>query len=973
MAKRIHQLAKELGIKSTAIVEKCQAEGLNIKNHMSTLSAGLDATIREWFSEGALTSTAVETTAKVDLDKVKSKPVRRRKKTEEEGDDKSEATVAVVDAPGVSETLPVEAEVSGEEVPAQEVAVPVQEVEVPVDQVEGAVPVPDVAVPGVDVETSAQTETEIQADSLKEKRKKPHRVGPQERVEAETVTGEESPAEEEVVVSESPAAAGLVEEDEIELEKPKPTSPRILTPVVAKKIKIKPVAYVPTPAVLKGPKVIRTERADVLPPPRPTRRPRPVPGNSVNGAAGPPMPSDAATLRKGRKKVVRGGAAEEAEARNKARQPKRRNRRYETEIITGGIGNRDIQERQARLAQASGTQLHRRERRMFADGSGSRTSSSIPRIKIEKATIKEPITVKDLSAAIGVRANEIIGKLMQAGTMVTVNQNIDAEAAETVAMEFGVELTIEKSKLLIDVLQEEYDLLTTEETLEPRPPVVAFLGHVDHGKTSLLDQIRKATVTTGEAGGITQHIGSYLYDDGKRRVTFLDTPGHKAFTKMRARGANMTDIAVLVVAADDGVMPQTAEAINHIKAANVPIVVALNKIDVPNADVNRALGQLSEKGLIPAEWGGDTEIVQTSAITGQGIDDLVEHLDYIAELNNLRSRAKGMATGWVIESEMNTSQGALARLLIKDGTLKPGDVFVSGSCHGRVRTIVDAIGNKLSEAGPAMPVEIAGLDGVPTAGDRFYVVDNISRAVQISEEMRMQQREMTLARRRQITLENLFTEIAAGEVKELNVIIKADVQGSVDVLRNSITELNTAEVAVRVLHAAVGGINESDVILANASNAIIIGFHVIADEHSRALAEKESVEIRLYRIIYKISDDIKLALEGMLSPRIEEKTLGTIEVRQIFRISRIGVIAGCYVTDGIVTRSAKVRVIRDNVVIKDECDIDSLRREKDQASEVRSGLECGIKLEKFDDLKVGDKIQAFELVKHSRTLEALKK
>ena len=499
---------------------------------------------------------------------------------------------------------------------------------------------------------------------------------------------------------------------------------------------------------------------------------------------------------------------------------------------------------------------------------------------------------------------------------------------------------------------------------------IGTIGHVDHGKTSLLDRIRQSNVTKGEAGGITQHIGSYLYDNGKHQVAFLDTPGHKAFTEMRARGANMTDIVVLVVAADDGVMPQTEEAISHAKAAEVPIVVALNKVDMPNADVNKALGQLAERELVSSEWGGSTEIVKTSAITGEGIDDLVEHLEYIAELQQLKARTGGPATGWVIESEMTIGRGSVARLLIKEGQLKPSDTVVSGCSYGRVRTMQDVTGKSLKSAGPATPVEITGLNEVPVAGDRFYVVESIPKAAEIATEQQRQNREANLARQNQVTLENLFSEIAAGEIKELNVIIKADVQGSVDVLCNSITELNTSEVAVRVLHAAVGGVSESDVLLAQASGAIIIGFQVIADDRSRSLADKESVEIRHYNVIYQITDDIKLALEGMLTPSIEEKSLGRAEVRQIFRISRIGVVAGCYVTEGLINRSNKTRVVRDGIVIRDNNTIDSLRRIKNDVAEVRSGLECGIKLVGFNDLKTGDLIEAYELVEHSRTLES---
>jgi len=596
------------------------------------------------------------------------------------------------------------------------------------------------------------------------------------------------------------------------------------------------------------------------------------------------------------------------------------------------------------------------------------TAGYVKPSRIEKAVVKQPIMIKDLSAAIGVRTGDILGKLMQMGVMATINDRIEKASAEMIALEYGIELTVEEQIPLLQQLQAEFDREIPEEDLKPRPPVVAFLGHVDHGKTSLLDRIRQANVVQGEAGGITQHIGSYLYDDGKRRVTFLDTPGHKAFTAMRARGANMTDIVVLVVAADDGVMPQTEEAINHAKAAGVPIVVALNKIDLPSTNEHKVLGELAAKDLVSSAWGGSTEVVRTSAVTGEGIEDLVEHLDYVAELHNLRAKSDGPATGWVIEAEMTTGQGVLARLLIKQGSLKPGDIVVSGKSCGKVRTVLDAQGRRLKEAGPSTPVEITGLDEVPRAGDRFFVVDGITRAAEIAQEQKNAEREKELSQRKQITLENLFQEISAGQVRELNVIVKADVQGSVDVLTRTLMELNTAEVAVRVLHASVGGITESDILLAEASNAVVIGFHVSMEEHARTLAETSGVEVRLYKIIYQISDDIRKALEGMLSPQEQEKVSGHAEVRNLFRISRLGVIAGCYVTDGSIKRSAQARLIRDGIVIRDTIAIESLRRNKDDVTEVRNGLECGIKLAEFDDLKTGDIIETFEIVRVGRTL-----
>ncbi|MHA1567509.1 MAG: translation initiation factor IF-2 [Alphaproteobacteria bacterium] len=928
VAKRVHQLAKELDVKSTAIVSKCQDEGLVVKNHMSTLTAGLEATIREWFSDGEH-ATTVETTARVDLTKVRVKQAMKRVKK----------TVAAAEEPAA----PAE--------PEQESAQPKPAAK---------------AIPG----------------------KRPKRVGPKEIAavetspEAEPTAKPEMPVEPIEVDSGKAVAAAKEQPGEPKTQVP----PHIIGTVAADKREEpapKPEPHVPTPAKLQGPKVIRLERPETVA--RPARRParrddatttattaapaRAAAAGSVDGAT-----TAAGKPRKGRKgKTTEGTSEEESAKHTKTRSQRRRggHRGDGRELVgtTHEWGDRDLQERQERLAQASASKLHGRERRLAT--SDKRGTAAVAPMHIEHATIKEPITVKDLSAAIGVRVPEIIGKLLNMGVMATVNENIDADAAATIALEFGVELTVEHETLLLDQLSQEFDKDVDEQQLRPRPPVVAFLGHVDHGKTSLLDYIRKAKVVSGEAGGITQHIGSYLYDDGKRRVTFLDTPGHAAFTAMRARGANMTDIVVLVVAGDDGVMPQTIEAINHAKAAEVPIVVALNKIDLPETDDNRVYGQLAEHGLVPAMWGGDTEVVRTSAITGEGVTDLIEHLDYVAELNNLSAMPDGPATGWVIEAEMTTGQGVVARLLVKSGQLNTGNVIVSGASFGRIRTLIDASGRKPSSAGPATPVAVAGLEEMPVAGDRFFVVEQLSRAKQIADQQRIQQREKALAQRRHVTLENLFSEIAAGDVREFNVILKADVQGSVDVLTSTIMEMNTPEVAVRLLHAAVGGISESDVLLAAASDAIIIGFHIVADEHARVLAEQEGVEIRLYRVIYQISEDIHSALEGMLAPHIEEKMLGSVEVRQLFRISRLGVIAGCYVTEGVIQRSAKMRLIRDSVVIRDDLSIESLRRVRDDASEVRSGLECGIKLAGYDDIKVGDRIDAIELVEVSRTLESV--
>jgi translation initiation factor IF-2 len=555
----------------------------------------------------------------------------------------------------------------------------------------------------------------------------------------------------------------------------------------------------------------------------------------------------------------------------------------------------------------------------------------------------------------GVKASDIISKLMNQGVMASLNDTIQADVAELLALDYGVELNIEREEGMLELFVKNYETLEPVD-VQPRAPVVTLLGHVDHGKTSLLDRIRSSHVVDGEAGGITQHIGAHRVSLGKNRhVVFLDTPGHEAFTAMRARGANMTDIVVLVIAADDGVMPQTEEAINHAKAAGVPVVVALNKIDLPGIDMNRILGQLAEKGLSPHEWGGDTEIVQTSATTGQGVDDLLEHLSYIAELEDLKADVGVPASGTVIEAELDPGRGVVARVLVQRGTLKVGDAVAAGAAHGRVRAIMDETGKQVDKATPSTPIEITGLNVVPVAGEKFYRLS----------------RQVSLGRRTKITLENFMGQIDAGNVQELCVILRADVQGSVDVLCQSLNELSVSEIKVRILQAMVGGITEGDILLAQASGAVIIGFNVVASERARTLAENSGVEIRLYRIIYEVMDELRAALERRLAPKIEEKVLGHATVRQIFKISRLGTVAGCLVNDGLISRTNKVRLIRDDVVINEGMSLDSLKRVKDDTREVKSGLECGIKLAGFDDIKVDDVIEAYEQVETARTLSSV--
>ncbi|MBA5850458.1 translation initiation factor IF-2 [Clostridium sp. cel8] len=571
--------------------------------------------------------------------------------------------------------------------------------------------------------------------------------------------------------------------------------------------------------------------------------------------------------------------------------------------------------------------------------------------------IDDTITVKELSEKMGKSSTEVIKQLIFMGVMAAINQEIDFQTAQKLGEKFNV--IVEKKERDIDmeaVEKEEDD--DEDENMEKKPPVITVMGHVDHGKTSLLDAIRKSKVTSQEAGGITQHIGAYTVNINGEKITFLDTPGHEAFTAMRARGAQITDIVILVVAADDGIMPQTVEAINHCKAANVPMVVAINKIDRPGANPDRVKQELIEYGITPEDWGGDTICVPVSAHTQEGLDTLLEMVLLTAEVQELKANPNRNAKGAVIEAKLDKGRGAVATLLVQNGTLNVGDSIVVGTTYGRIRAMFDDKGKNIKSAGPSIPVEILGLSEVPAAGDRFHQVKDEKTARDLANRRKEKKREEYLQSTHKVSLEDLYNQIKEGKVKELNIIVKADVQGSIEALRQSLQKLSTDEVKVRVIHGAVGAITETDVSLASASNAIIIGFNVRPDSNAEKAAEKESVDIKTYRVIYTAIDDIKSAMLGMLEPDYKEKVIGKVEVRQIYKISNVGTIAGCYVTDGKIVRNCKVRIIRDGIVIF-ESELASLKRFKDDVKEVAQGFECGISIEKFNDIKEGDIIEAY--------------
>ena len=585
--------------------------------------------------------------------------------------------------------------------------------------------------------------------------------------------------------------------------------------------------------------------------------------------------------------------------------------------------------------------------------------TEITTVKAAKRVVKivDAISVADLSQKLGVKASEIIKKLMGLGIMATVNQLIDTDAVALIAQDYDYE--VESTAVLEETLMEPGSETAAGE-LAPRAPVVTVMGHVDHGKTSLLDAIRQTNVVRGEAGGITQHIGAYHVHLDKGDVTFLDTPGHEAFTAMRARGAKATDIVILVVAADDGVMPQTIEAINHAKAAGVPIIVAINKIDLPQADPGRIKQELTSYGLVSEEWGGDTIFIEVSAKKGIKIKELLEMILLQAEVLELKANHKAAARGIVVEAKLDKGRGPVSTVLIQDGSLKVGDAIVTGMHYGRIRAMVNDWGKRVDEAGPSMPIEIQGLSGVPQAGDIFVTVKDEATARQIAAIRERKNVDKDRMKTAKVSLTDLYDKISKGEVKELNLVIKADVQGSIEAVKETLAKLSTEAVKIKVIHSAVGGINEGDIMLASASNAIVVGFNVRPDSKAQGLAEKESVDLRLYTIIYNLVDEIKAAMEGMLAPVIKEEIVGRASVREVFRITKVGIVAGCYVTDGKAVRSSKVRLIRDNVVIYDG-KLAALKRFKDDVKEVASGYECGMSIEGYNDLKVGDVFELYAL------------
>jgi len=665
------------------------------------------------------------------------------------------------------------------------------------------------------------------------------------------------------------------------------------------------------------------------------------------------------------KKSSRSSSSDKASKKTKKSKKRSKSSKVDEEDVDKKM--RETMQRMKQSDTVGSKRSKRRKERREEREEEQQLQDEMSELENEVLDVTEFITVSDLADLLDVKPTDVITTCMNLGMMVSINQRLDASTIELVAEEFDYEVNfVDADEVVEEIMVEEED---DPEDLEPRSPIITVMGHVDHGKTSLLDYIRKAKVAAGEAGGITQHVGAYeVKTEDDKKITFLDTPGHEAFTAMRSRGAQATDIVILVVAADDAVMPQTIEAINHSKAAGVSIVVAINKMDKPGANPDKIKQQLSEHQVIVEEYGGTTQVAEVSAHSGEGIDDLLEKVLIEAELLELKANPNRLAQGIVLESRIDKGKGTVANILVQNGTLKVGDPFVAGPCFGRVRAMENEHGTRLKEAGPSTPVQLTGFDTVPQAGDRLVVPSDEKTAKDVANQRQQIRREQSLRRTKHLTLDDLSRRMALGEVSELNIIIKADVDGSIEALSGALQKLSTEEVSVNIIHTGSGAITESDVLLASASDAIIIGFQVRPSATARKLAEAESIDIRLFSVIYDAVDEVHDALEGMLSPEISEELKGMVEVREVFKVSKVGTIAGCYVTEGKVHRNDPIRIIRDGVVIWDG-EIDSLKRFKDDVKEVQSGYECGISIVNFNDIKVGDEFESYTIKEEKRKLE----
>ncbi len=973
---KVHQLAKELGVSSKDVVARCQQEEIpDIVNHLSPVSVGLALTVREWFKnagggvEGKAASTgkpADEASATATM--APAKKAAPKKAAADSGTTRDGSTEVLVGgaepaAPRRAKRKPRARVDAGDDAAPAVTAEP--------SQVVGHEPAPPGPTPSVaaathDVAAASAAAADAAAEPKSGAAIQPAVAPPAARTAAQRIPAgltahptarADAPAAPEqppqqaatrrVITAPPPPPASLTDTSGPPPVMNVPKRPSIVGPVG-------PQLGALEKTKLSGPQVVRVEKADNLPAPPPMRRTGPGAGPMGPGPRGGRMGTGGRPEVRGRGGI---GSSRTGRAGDSARQ---------------AFGAQDIRDRQQRLASARGFMSSHQSMRGsgFGGGGGQRVERKPG--EVQQVHVAEPLTIKELSAATGIKSSDIIKKLFLGGTMATINSAIEREKAIEIMMDFDIDLIVEEAKSAAEIIEERFkDRERVDE--RRRAPIVTILGHVDHGKTSLLDRIRSTNIASGEAGGITQSTRAFSVPvkagNVDRVVTFIDTPGHEAFTAMRARGAKVTDIVVLVVSAVDGVMPQTIESINHAKAAGVPIVVAMNKIDRPDAtedNIRRVLGQLAEHELNPVEWGGATEVIKTSATRGDGIQELLEMLDYQAELLELKADFGGMARGTVLEASIEEGRGPVARVMVQEGRLKKGDFIVIGRGYGRVRDIINDKGERITEAFPSTPVAISGIDQLPDAGDKAFVVESIRAAEEAAEERRRIDRERELAAPK-ITLDNIFKHLEKAGRKELALVVKGDVQGSVEALKAMLAKLPTEEVVVSVKSASAGGINESDVTLAEATKAIIVGFNVTSSGKARQMAESKGIEIRLYEVIYDLIDDVTKAARGLLAPELKLEVLGHAEVRQVFKISKVGAIAGCYVTDGVVERNAQIRVTRDGIVVEKDRRLEQLKRFKDDAKEVRAGNECGMKIVGYDDIKVGDVLECYKTVTVQRS------
>jgi translation initiation factor IF-2 len=948
---RVHELAKELNMDQKDLLDRIQKLGLpGVKNHMSSLSDAAVLKLRQQFAEPKAERERVEEK------RIGREVIRRRKKVLEEEPVLPEAVVA----PEAAEAAPA---VAMEEVPSPEVEISeAPSVEAPFE----AAPAPAQQPPAAPV---AREEKPGPAAPRKPVREAARIVKLPEAPVA-------PPAATAVPAAPPPAAGTAPGLKDVQARrgdaKPAPTLEKPQSP--AAPLEFKP-ASPRTGDVRQVTDEEEDDRGGRAKKAKKRRRKKSRKEEPARIIKLPELLAEEAE-EDTEAAVLDIGAAEQPEATD-TQEAQRKKRPAKPEETAPGAAARtakgprrkEVFEREAlyskkELAAFDGRGRGRGDRGRGALKEVPRPELAVAKVGKRRIKIDEAITVANLARQMGLKASEIIRKLLMLGLTANINQALDFDTAALVASDFEYE--VEKT-----AFEEDDVLQVTEdrtEDLVPRPPVVTVMGHVDHGKTSLLDAIRDTDVIGGEAGGITQHIGAYHVKLEKGDIVFLDTPGHEAFTSMRARGAKVTDIVILVVAADDGVMQQTIEAINHSKAAEVPIIVAINKIDKPNANIDKVKRELSEQALIPEEWGGNTVMVEISAKKRTGIDDLLEMVLLQAELLELKANPAKLARGHVIEAKLDKGRGPVATVLVQHGTLKTGDFYLCGANSGRVRSMYDDRGRKIESAGPAMPVEVVGLSGVPNAGDDFVALADERQAKMVAEHRLMKMREKELSRTSKVTLESLFDQIQEGEVRELTVILKTDVHGSLEAISDSLVKLSTSEVRVNLIHTGTGAVTETDVMLASASNAIVVGFNVRSEPKVQELAEQESVDLRFYDVIYQLIDDVKAAMVGMLKPVFKENVMGRAEVRQTFHVSKIGTIAGCSVLDGHIERGARVRVLRDHVVVYDG-KIGSLKRFKDDVKEVKSGFECGIGIENFNDVKEKDIFEAYEMLEIKAVLE----